>query len=187
MVSHVLRKLKAAEMRLEALSQEIEELNSEKQDYLREIMKGGQRSAEVKKLDQAIRDKNLVISRAKEEVGNLHAQLEKQLAEFRKELIKEKQRELNQYMEQRAYYLKRIEELQTETSRYRYLLTGEKDHRLANKKSLLPLESDQEKDFTPIDELIGRVKLEVSRVNRMNSKALLEEYLERGQGPDPKP
>ncbi len=175
----ILGKLKQAETCLGSLSQEFQRLETEKQAYLREIMMGAQRSKEVKDSDQAIKQKGVDVSKAKEEVSNLRAQLEAQLGEFRKHLIEEKQADLNRYLEQKTQYLKRIEELELETSRYRYLITGKKDRRLANEKDLLPLENREQSDFAPIDELIGRIKLEVSRINRMNSEALLTEYLAR--------
>jgi len=182
MLSEALKKLRQAERRLKALNQELQNLETVKQGYLQEIMKGGQRSIEVKKTDQTIKEKGFAISKAKEQVGNLRAKLEAQLLEFRKELIKEKQTELDHYMERRRQFLKRIEELEVEKSRYRYLITGEKDHRLANKKNLFPLEMQDQKDFVPIDETIGRLQMEVSRINRMRSEALLESYLAREKG-----
>ncbi|MBW2122441.1 MAG: hypothetical protein JRH07_11415 [Deltaproteobacteria bacterium] len=182
-LSEVLAKLKHAEERLEGLNQDFHTLESEKQVHLREIIKGGQGSPEVKRTDQAIKEKGILISQAKEEVANLRSQLEMELTLLRKELIKEKQRELDHFMEQRAVYLRRIEELETEKSRYRYLITGEKDHRLAKEKDPLPLEVRGRGDFVPIDETIGKIKLEVSRINRLSSKALLEEYLaSKGEG-----
>ena len=175
----ILPKLKQADRFLESLSQEFQQLETEKQAYLREIMMGAQRSKEVKDSDQAIKQKGFDVSKAKEEVSNLRAQLEAQLGEFRKHLIEEKQADLNHYLEQKTQYLKRIEELELEASRYRYVITGKKDRRLANERDLLPLENREQSDFAPIDELIGRIKLEVSRINRMNSEALLTEFLKR--------
>ena len=83
-------------------------------------------------------------------------------------MIEEKQRELNDYMEQRTRYLKRIEELEVEISRYRYLVTGKKDRCLA-------------------DEVIGHIKLEIHKIIRMSSEALLKEYLARGKKDDQNP
>lgn len=127
----ILNRLKQAEAWLESLRRELETLESQKQGYLQEIVRGGKLLREVKKADQAIKEKHRAISKAKEEVSNLHAQLEGELAELRRDLIAQKQRELNQYMGQHERYLKRIEELEIEISRYRYLLTGKKDRRLA--------------------------------------------------------
>jgi chromosome segregation ATPase len=177
--SDILKKLKQAEKRLESLSQEFQSLESEKQSYLKEIMRGGQFFREVKKLDQVIKEKNLAISKAREEIGNLRARLGGKLAEFRRDLIEEKKRELNHYMEQRTRFLKRMEELEVEISRYRYLVTGKKDRRLANVKDLLPSELGHQEDFVPIEEVIGHIKLEVHKITRMSSEALLKEYLAR--------
>jgi len=175
----ILKKLKRAERRLEALNQEFQNLESEKQGYLQEIMRGGQLFREVKKADQVIKEKRLAISKAKRKVSSLRAQLQGQFAEFRRDLIEEKQRELNQCMEQRARYLKRIEELEVEISRYRYLMTGKKDRRLVKVKELLPSEIRHQDDFVSIDEAIGHIKLEVYKITRMSSEALLKEYLAR--------
>ena len=142
-------------------------------------MRGGQLFREVKRADQAIKKKRLAISKVKKEVGNLRAQLAGQLTEFRRNLIEEKQRELNQCMEQRARYLKRIEELEVEISRYRYLVTGKKDRRLVKVRDLLPSEIRHQDNFVSIDEAIGHIKLEVHKITRMNSEALLKEYLAR--------
>ena len=177
--SDIVKKLKRAERRLQSLSQEFQNLESGKKSYLQEIMKGGQLFREVKETDQLLKKKSLAISRIRKEIGNLSARLAGQLAEFKRDLIEEKQRELQHYMEQRSRYLKRIEELELEVSRYRYLLTGKKDRNLANVKELLPSELRDQKDFAPIDEVIGHIKLEVHRVTRMSSKALLKEYLAR--------
>jgi chromosome segregation ATPase len=173
----ILKKLKRAERRLESLNQKFQSLESEKQRYLQEIMRGGQLFREVKKADQVIKEKSLAISKAKKEVSNLRAQLQGQLGEFRRDLIEEKQRELNQCMEQRARYLKRIEELEVEISRYRYLVTGKKDRRLAKVKYLLPSEIPHQDNFVSIDEAIGHIKLEVYKITRMSSEALLKEYM----------
>ena len=179
MRSDILKKLKRAERRLESLSQEFQSLESEKQSYLKEIMRGGQLFREVKKLDQVIKAKSLAISKAREKVGNLRARLAGELAEFRRDLIEEKKRELNHYMEQRTRYMKRIEELEVEISRYRYLVTGKKDRRLANVKDLLPSELGHQEDFLSIEEVIGHIKLEVHKITRMSSKELLKESLAR--------
>jgi len=179
MRSDILKKLKRAERRLESLSQEFQSLESEKQSYLKEIMRGGQLLREVKKLDQVIKEKSLAISKAREKVGNLRARLEGELAEFRRDLIEEKKRELNRYMEQRTRYMKRIEQLEVEISRYRYLVTGKKDRRLANVKDLLPSELGHQEDFLSIEEVIGHIKLEVHKITRMSSKELLKESLAR--------
>lgn len=152
-------KLKQAETRFESLSREFQSLESEKREYLQELMRGRQLFREVKKADQAIQEKSLAISGAKEEVGNLRSLLEVELAQIRKDLIEEKQRELNHYMEQRARYMKRIEKLEVEISRYRYLITGKKDRRLLDVKDLLPSEIRHKKDFEPIDEVIGHIKI----------------------------
>ena len=98
----ILNRLKQAEALHESLSRELESLESQKRGYLQEIMRGGQLFREVKETDQAITEKHVAISKAKEEVSNLHAQLEGELAEFRRDLIVQKQRELDQYMGQRA-------------------------------------------------------------------------------------
>ena len=82
-------------------------------------------------------------------------------------------------MEQRARYLKRIEELEVEISRYRYLVTGKKDRRLVKVRGLLPSEIRHQDNFVSIDEAIGHIKLEVHKITRMNSEALLKEYLAR--------
>ncbi len=179
MLSQVLKKLKRAESRLDTLTKELQDLVSEKQTYLEEIMKGGKRSHEVQRIDQAIQEKNRVISKAKARVGKLRAQLETELVDFRKELTEEKQRELDHYIEQRTGYLKRIAELEVEASRYRYLIAGKKDHRLANEENPLPLETPYQSTFVPLDEIIGRIQLELSRISRMTSKVLLENYLAR--------
>jgi len=179
MDADILKKLKRAERRLESLSQGFQNLESEKQGYLQEIMRGGQLFREVKKAGQVIKKKRLAISKAKEEVSNLRAQLQCQLAEFRRDLIEEKQREVNQCMEQRARYLKRIEELEIEISRYRYLVTGKKDRQLVKVKDLLPSEIRHQDGFVSIDEAIGHIKLEVYKITRMSSEALLKEYLAR--------
>ena len=179
MDTDILKKLKRAERRLESLTQQFQSVESEKQGYLREIMRGGQLFREVKRADQAIKKKRLAISKVKKEVGNLRAQLAGQLTEFRRNLIEEKQRELNQCMEQRARYLKRIEELEVEISRYRYLVTGKKDRRLVKVKDLLPSEIRHQDDFVFVDEAIGHIKLEVYKITRMSSEALLKEYLAR--------
>ena len=175
----ILKKLKRAERRLESLTQPFQSVESEKQGYLREIMRGGQLFREVKRADQAIKKNRLAISKVKKEVGNLRAQLAGQLTEFRRNLIEEKQRELNQCMEHRARYLKRIEELEVEISRYRYLVTGKKDRRLVKVRGLLPSEIRHQDNFVSIDEAIGHIKLEVHKITRMNSEALLKEYLAR--------
>jgi chromosome segregation ATPase len=177
----VLEKLKKAERRLDTLSQEFQVLEARKQEHLREIMRGGQLYNEVERADLALKKKRLAISRAKEEVSGLRTQLEVQLTAFKKDLIEEKKSELNAFMEERARYLKQIEELEVEISRYRYLVTGKKDRLLANVKDLLPSEIGRQDDFISIDEAIGRIKLEVHRITRMNSEALLEEYLARAK------
>jgi chromosome segregation ATPase len=177
----VLDKLKKAERRLDTLSQEFQVLEARKQEYLREIMRGGQLYNEVERADLALKKKRLAISRAKEEVSGLRTQLEVQLTAFKKDLIEEKKSELNSYMEERARYLKQIKELEVEISRYRYLVTGKKDRLLANVKDLLPSEIGPQDEFVSIDEAIGRIKLEVHRITRMNSEALLEEYLARAK------
>ena len=79
-----LKKLKRAERRLESLTQQFQSVESEKQGYLREIMRGGQLFREVKRADQAIKKNRLAISKVKKEVGNLRAQLAGQLTEFRR-------------------------------------------------------------------------------------------------------
>jgi len=179
----VLDKLKKAERRLDTLSQEFQVLEARKQEYLREIMRGGQLYNEVERADLALKKKRLAISRAKEEVSGLRTQLEVQLTAFKKDLIEEKKSELNSYMEERARYLKQIKELEVEISRYRYLVTGKKDRLLANVKDLLPSEIGPQDEFVSIDEAIGRIKLEVHRITRMSSEALLEEYLARAKRP----
>lgn len=179
MDTEILKKLKQAERRLESLSREAQSLESEKQGYLKEIMSGGQLFREVEKADQVIKRKRLAISRAKEKVSNLRAQLQGQLGGFRRQLIEEKQRELNQCMEQRARYLKRIEELEIEISRYSYLVTGKKDRILAGVKDPLPPEVRHKDDFVSVDEAIGHLKLDVYKITCMNSEALLKEYLAR--------
>ncbi len=181
MAKDILNKLRRAETRHKSLSQDLERLESEKQGYLYEIMKGAQLFREVKKADQMIKRKRLSISKAKKDVSNLRAQWEGRLGEFKKDLIEEKQRELNHYMEQRARYLKRMEELEVEISRYRYLVTGKKDRRLADVKDPLPTEVHYEDDFVSIDEVIGHIKLEVHKITRMSSQTLLKEYMARGR------
>jgi chromosome segregation ATPase len=187
MHSDIWHKLRRAEKRFESLSREFQSLESEKRAYLQEIMKGRQLFREVKEADQAIKKKGFAISKAKEKVGNLRSLLEGELGRFRKELIEEKQRELNYYMEERTRYLKRIEELEVETSRYRYLITGKKDGRLADVKDPLPSDIPHQDDFEPIDEVIGHIKLEVHRIIRMSSGELLKEYLARGKKDDQDP
>lgn len=181
MGKNVLDTLKRAERRLDKLSQEFQVMEARKQEYLREIMRGAHHYHEVEKADLALKKKRLAISRAKEEVSGLRTQLEIQLTAFKKDLIEEKKSELNSYMEERARYLKQIEELQVEISRYRYLVTGKKDRLLANLKDPLPSEIGPQDEFMSIDEAIGRIKLEVHRITRMNSEALLEEYLARAK------
>lgn len=63
----ILNRLEKAEARLGSLSRELEALESRKQDYLREIMRGGQHFREVKETDRAITEKHLAISKAKDE------------------------------------------------------------------------------------------------------------------------
>ena len=179
LLSDILKKLKRAEKRLDSLSEEFQSLESGKKGYLQELMKGEQLFREVKETDQLLKKKSLAISKARREVGNLRARLAVQLAEFKRDLTEEKQRELDHYMKQRTRYLKRMEELEIEISRYRYLVTGRKDRHLANVKELLPSELRHQEDFVPIDEAIGHVKLEVHRITRMGSDALLKEYLAR--------
>jgi chromosome segregation ATPase len=185
-LSEVLRELRQAEARLELLNKKIQNLESMRQGYLEEIMKGGRCSQEVKNTDEALREKSLILSKTKEQVGKLRGRLEIKLGKFKKELIEEKQKEVNHHMAQRARYLKRIEELEVEASKYRYLVTGEKSHRLANVKDPLPSEVVHQEHFVPIDEIIGRAKLEVSMINRMSSEALLREYLSRERRSDQK-
>jgi len=181
--SDIWSRLKQAEKRLESLSRQFQRLESQKKGYLQEIMRGGQLFREMKKADQAMKEKGLAISKAKEEVGHLRAQLEGQLGGFRKDLIEEKQRELNDYMNQRARYLKRIGELEIEISRYRYLVTGKKDRRLVDVNDPLPSEIPHQEEFAPIDEVIGHIKLDIHRIIRMSSEELLKEYLAReGEG-----
>jgi chromosome segregation ATPase len=182
----IVNKLREAEARLESLSKEFQGLESEKQAYLKKIMSGGQLFREVKETDKAIKEKRLAVSNAKKEVSNLRTRLEGQLARFKKDLIQEKQKELKQCMDQRTRYLERIEKLEVEISRYRYLVTGRKDRRLANVKDLLPSKIRHKGDFASVDELIGRIKLEVHQITRMNSEALLSEYLARGEKVDNK-
>jgi chromosome segregation ATPase len=189
MLSDVLKKLRKEESKLEALTQEFHGLEAQKQGYLQEIMKGGQRSAEMAGADEAIREKGHLISETKEQVGNLRVQLELLLTRFREKLTEEKQNELAHRVEERTQYLKRIEELEVEISRYRYLISGKRDHRLAKEKDPLPLEARGPGEFSPIDEIIGHKQLEISKINRMNSRELLDEYLATGgkdgrEGPD---
>jgi chromosome segregation ATPase len=181
MAKDILNKLRRAETRLKSLSQDLQRLESEKQGYLQEIMRGAQLFREVEKAAQMIKRKRLAISKTKKDVSNLRAQWEGRLVEFKKDLIEEKQRELNDYMEERTRYLKQIEELEVEISRYRYLVTGKKDRRLADVKDLLPSEIPHQDDFVSIDEIIGHIKLEVHKITRMSSEALLKEYIARGR------
>jgi len=173
-----LGKLRQAEGILASLSQEIRTLESERQGHLQEIVRGRQLLTELNQIDRVINEKKIAFSKSKEEVGYLRAQLESQLSAFRKDLLEEKQRALDSYLEQRSGYLKRIEVLELEASKYRYLVTGKKDQRLANVKDLLPSELGMA-DFVPVDEHIGKIKLQVSTINRMNSEELLKKYLER--------
>jgi len=177
--SDILKKLKKAETRLESLSQELQSLESGKKNYLQEILKGEQLFREVKETDQLLKEKKLAVSKARKEVGNLRARLAGQLAQFKGDLVEEKQRELRRYMKQRERYLKRIEKLEVEVSKYRYLVTGKKDRRLANVKDLLPSDLRHQDEFVPVDEAIGHITLEVHRITRMGSEALLKEYLAR--------
>jgi len=185
--SDIWYELKEAETRLESLSREFQILESEKRGYLQEIMKGGQLSKMVKEADQAIKEKGLAISKVKEEVGNLRSLFGGELARFRKELIEEKQGDLNRSMEQRARYLKRIEELEVEISRYRYLVTGKKDRHLVKVENPLPLEVSYQDDFQPIDEVIGHMKLEIHKIIRMSNEKRLKEYLARRKEHDQTP
>ncbi len=177
--SDILKKLRTAERRLQSLSRETETLESEKKRCLQEMMKGGDFFKEVKEIDRLLKKKGLVISKTRKEVGNLRARLAGQLAQFKRDLIEEKQKELDHYVEQRTRYQDRIEELELEISRYRYLVTGKKDRRLANVKDLLPSEFRNQEDFSPIDEAIGHITLEVHRITLMSSEELLKEYLAR--------
>jgi len=102
-------------------------------------------------------------------------------------LIEEKQGDLNRSMEQRARYLKRIEELEVEISRYRYLVTGKKDRHLVKVENPLPLEVSYQDDFQPIDEVIGHMKLEIHKIIRMSNEELLKEYLARRKEHDQNP
>ncbi len=187
MLSEALKKLKRAERRFAVLREQLRDLETAKRVYLEKIMKGGQPSPEVKKTDQAIKRKILAVSRAKEKVGNLRASMERELAKFRKDLIQEKQEEVSSYVKQRTDYLHRIKELEFEISKYRYLITGKKDHHLVNRKDLLVTEIQNQKSFLPIDEVIGHVKLEISRINRMSGRELLKEYRAREKGHSRKP
>jgi hypothetical protein len=92
-----------------------------------------------------------------------------------------------EYVEQRARYLKRVEELEVETSRYRYLITGKKDLRLADVKDPLPSDIPQHDDFEPIDEVMGHIKLQIHKIIRMSSGELLKEYLSRRKTDDQNP
>jgi chromosome segregation ATPase len=175
----VLERLKEIETRRDSLDREIRSLESEKQDYLKEVMKGGRLSSEVKRIDQALRDRKILFSKTNEEIGNLRGQLETRLARFRKQLVEQKQRELDRHLRRREGYLKRIKELELEASRYRYLVTGIKDYRLANVNNLLPSDIGDQDDSVPIDEVIAKIKLEVSEINRMKSEVLLGDYLAR--------
>jgi hypothetical protein len=177
--SDILKKLRSAERRLQSLSRESQTLESEKGRCLQEIMRGQHLFREVKETDQLLEKKSFAISKARKEVNNLRAQLAGQLAQFKRDLIEEKQKELDHYLEQRTRYLKRIEELELEISRYRYLVTGKKDRHLANVKNLVPSEIRRQKSSAPIDEAIGHIKLEVHRITRMSSEELLKEYLSR--------
>jgi hypothetical protein len=179
MLSEVLEKLKQAEKGLELLNHEIHDLESAKKGHLNEVMKGGDGSMEMKKIDRTIVEKGSALSRIKEQVGSLRVELETELSEFRKQLIEERQCELNRHMDRRIQYLRRIEELELEVSKYRFLVTGKKDHRLAKVKDPLPSGVGHPEEFVPIDEVIGRTKLEVSSINRMSSEELLMEYIAR--------
>ena len=86
----VLERLKEIETRLDSLGREIRSLESEKQGYLKEVMKGGRLSSEVKRIDQALRDRKVLFSKTNKEIGNLRGQLETRLARFRKQLVEEK-------------------------------------------------------------------------------------------------
>jgi predicted nucleic acid-binding Zn-ribbon protein len=180
-------KLRRAKKRLEFLSREFQSLESEKRGYLQEIMKGGQLSNMVKEAGQAIKEKGLAISKVKGEVGNLRSLFEGELARFRKELIEEKQGDLNRCMEERTRYLGRIEELEVEISRYRYLVTGKKDRHLVEVENPLPLEVSYQDDFQPIDEVIGHIKVEIHKIICMSSEELLKEYLARRKKHDQNP
>jgi chromosome segregation ATPase len=181
----VVKKLKRAETRLRSLTRDLQSLEARKQGYLQDMVRGGKLLREVKEAEQGITRKHRAISRAKEAVSNLHAQLEGELARFKRDLIAQKQRELDRHMGQRERYLKRIEELEVEISRYRYLLTGKKDRRLAEVKDPLPREVRDRDNFISIDEVIGHISLEIHRIIRMNSKALLKEYMARESGNHP--
>jgi chromosome segregation ATPase len=177
--SEILKKLKKAETQLESLSQELQSLESGKKTYLQGLVRGEQLFREVKETDQLLKEKKSAISKTRKEVGNLRARLAGQLAQFKRDLIEEKQRELRRHMKQRERYLKRIGKLEVEVSKYRYLVTGKKDRRLANVKDLLPSDLRHQDEFVPVDEAIGYITLEVHRINRMGSEALLKEYLAR--------
>ncbi len=173
-----LGKLRQAEGILASLSQAIRILESERQGHLQEIVRGRQLLTELNRIDQTINEKKAAFSKSKEEVGHLRAQLESQLSDFRKDLLEEKQRALDSYVERRSGYLERIKMLEIEASKYRYLVTGKKDQRLANVRDLLPSDMDAV-DFVPVDGHIGKIKLQVSMINRMNSEELLKKYLDR--------
>ncbi len=179
MLSEILKKLKRAERRLETLHKELQALESEKRVYIQKIMKGEQLTTEVKKADQAMTRKSLVISNAKEKVGNLRAETERQLAKFRKDWIDEKQKEVNDHIKKRTLYLERIKELEVEISKFRYLITGKKDHHLVDLDDLSLPKTDQREALVPIDEVIGRIKVAISRIHSMSSEELLKEYLAR--------
>ncbi len=119
-----LGKLRQAEGILASLSQEIRILESERQGHLQEIVRGRQLLTELNRIDQIINEKKGAFSKSKEEVGHLRAQLESQLSDFRKDLLGEKQRALDSYLERRSGYLKRIDVLELEASKYRYLVTA---------------------------------------------------------------
>ncbi len=179
MLSEILKKLKRAETRLETLHKEFQALESEKRVYIQKIMKGEQLATEVKRAGQAITRKSLAISHAKEKVGNLRAEAERQLAKFRKDWIDERQKEVNDHIKKRTLYLERIKELEVEVSKYRYLITGKKDHHLVDLDDLCLPKKDQLEAFVPIDEVIGRIKVAISQIHSMSSEELLKEYLAR--------
>ena len=58
-------------------------------------------------------------------------------------------------------------------------MTGKKDRRLVGVKDPLPREIRDRDNFVSIGEAIGHIKLEIHRIVRMSSEALLREYMAR--------
>lgn len=176
-LSIILDELRQTESQFDSLNKELRDLESQKQYHVREVLRGRKDLSQVTETNRAIKEMRLAISNTKERIGDIRTRLETRLVERRRELIQKKHAELDQHMELRKRYAKRIRELELEISKYRYLITGNKDRSLAGMEDLLPREIRLEEGFAPIDEAIVRVKAEISAASHISTKALLREYL----------